>query len=224
MKQDQDHSQQQSTDRAGRIRGSHVLAGGVALAVLIAATIGVLSLRGGETEETYVFSSILVDPPEDAPALGLVTQHGDSFDADVLRGEVTLVYFGYTHCPDVCPTTLAGFGSAIAQLPADQRDEVQVVMVTVDPERDTPERLATYLANFNDDYIGLTGDDSALARVAEDWRIRVEYGPTLEDGSYFVGHPAFSLVLDRDMRKRLMVPSQMTATQLALDLAQLLEE
>jgi hypothetical protein len=167
MKQDQDHSQQQSTDRAGRIRGSHVLAGGVALAVLIAATIGVLSLRGGETEETYVFSSILVDPPEDAPALGLVTQHGDSFDADVLRGEVTLVYFGYTHCP---------------------------------------------------------GDDSALARVAEDWRIRVEYGPTLEDGSYFVGHPAFSLVLDRDMRKRLMVPSQMTATQLALDLAQLLEE
>ena len=205
-----------------------MLVGGGVLAVVIAVVIGVLSLTGGgdtaDSPEPHIFASILVDPPEQAPALDLVTQHGEPFQVDALRGRITLVYFGYTHCPDVCPTTLAGFGAAIARLPEAERDEVQVVMVTVDPRRDTPEHLETYLANFDDDYIGLTGDEAALARVAEDWRIRIEYGPELEDGGYFVGHPARSLVLDRNGQKRLLVPSQVTPDELALDLAQLIEE
>lgn len=205
-----------------------MLAGGGALALVIAIAIGVLSLTGGGEDvrrsEPHIFASILIDPPEQAPTLDLVTQHGEPFEVEALRGRVTLLYFGYTHCPDVCPTTLAGFGAAIASLPEAERDEVQVVMVTVDPRRDTPEHLETYLANFDDGYIGLTGDEAALARVAEDWRIRIEYGPELEDGGYFVGHPALSLVLDRDGQKRLMVPSQVTPDELALDLAQLIEE
>lgn len=224
MQQDQPSSETQPR----RMPGTIVLVGGGALALLIAVSIGVLSLTNGDggadEAEPHIFASILVDPSEQAPALDLVTQHGKPFDADTLRGHVTLVYFGYTHCPDVCPTTLAGFGAAIARLPEAERGEVQVVMVTVDPRRDTPDHLATYLANFDDRYIGLTGDDAALARVAEDWRIRIEYGPELEDGGYFVGHPALSLVLDRDGRKRLMVPSQVTPDELALDLAQLIEE
>ena len=114
-----------------------------------------------------------------------------------------MLFFGYTHCPDVCPTTLAELSQALQQL-GDDGKRVQVLMVTVDPARDTPELLAQYVSAFNPSFIGLRpADDAQLAKVAKDFRVYYAKAPGKTPGDYTMDHTAASYVFDPQGKLRL---------------------
>ncbi len=117
------------------------------------------------------------------------------------RGKVVTVFFGFTHCPDVCPTTLAEMAQVMKELGPDG-DKVQVLFVTVDPERDTPRVLQQYVPSFNPSFLGLYGDLEATARTAKEFKVFFQKQP-VKDGSYSVDHGAGTFVLDREGRLRL---------------------
>jgi protein SCO1 len=105
--------------------------------------------------------------PHPRPSFVLTDEHGKRYDfAARTKGKTTFLFFGYTHCPDICPTTMADVAAALRSLPASARDAVQVVFVTTDPKRDTPKALAAWLANFDADlttkFVGLTGPQSEI--------------------------------------------------------------
>jgi protein SCO1/2 len=120
------------------------------------------------------------------------------------RGKVVVVFFGYTHCPDVCPTTLADLKVAREQLGEDGK-RVQVLFVTVDPERDTRELLSNYVPTFDPSFLGLYGDPAATARVAKEFRVFYQKVPGKTPDSYTVDHTAGSYVFDPQGRLRLLV-------------------
>ena len=137
------------------------------------------------------------------------------------RGKVVLVNFGFTQCPDVCPTTLAELAGVVKRLGADG-SRVQVLFVTVDPKRDTAELLRQYVAAFHPDFLGMRGDEAATTRTTKSFGVyaAIQEGRTPE--SYTVNHSAQSFVFDPQGRLRLMVPPTLPAEALAADLRLLL--
>ena len=136
------------------------------------------------------------------------------------NGKVVVVFFGYTQCPDFCPTTLAELAQAKKALGA-AGDRVQVVFVTVDPERDTPEILKAYLANFGPDFIGLRGSLEQTAAVAQEFKVFYAKVPGKAPGSYSMDHSAASFVFDTHGQVRLYVPYGADPKAFAADLRQL---
>ncbi len=112
------------------------------------------------------------------------------------RGKLVLVFFGYTYCPDVCPTALLTLNNALKRLPETDRKRVQVIMISVDPERDTAKSLETFVKYFNPDFIGLTGTAEEIAQVAKNYLAYYEKQPGGTKISYQVGHSAFTYLLD----------------------------
>ncbi|HEY8425777.1 MAG TPA: SCO family protein [Limnochordales bacterium] len=166
-------------------------------------------------------------PPRQAPAFTLVDQHGRPFSSEQLRGKVTAVFFGYTYCPDVCPATVAMFARARQELArTSEADSVRFVFVSVDPERDTPERLARYLEPAGPDVIGLTGTPAQVEQVVAAWGVTAEKVPVSGGvpGAYTVAHTASVLLVDRSGRIRVQLPFGSTAEQLVHDIRQLLTE
>src|SRR3954470_7741148 len=137
------------------------------------------------------------------------------------RGKAVVLFFGFTHCPDVCPTTLADLAGVMKSLGPDA-DRVQVVFVTVDPERDTPEALAKYVGAFDPRFIALRGDPAATQRVAKEFKIYFE--KRKQGDSYTVDHSAQAYVLDPQGRLRLLVRHDRIGQDLAPDLRTLLRE
>lgn len=131
-------------------------------------------------------------------------------------GEVVVLFFGYTHCPDVCPTTLAELAAAMPSL-GETADEVHVVFVSVDPRRDTPADLADYVRRFDERFIGVTGDPETIADVASLYGIYYEAHGT--SGSYTVDHTATVSVLDREGYLKLVFPFGTPSEALAADIA-----
>ncbi len=160
------------------------------------------------------------EPPRAAPAFAL---RGSDGNADVgaarYRGKVVLLSFGFTHCPAVCPTTLATLAQARQQLGGAAAD-VQVVFVTVDPERDDAARIKAYLAAFDPSFVGATGRPEALAAV------RSSYGVTANRvamaDSYAVDHTSSVFLIDRDGRLRAMMPYGRSAKDFVHDVRVLL--
>ena len=120
------------------------------------------------------------------------------------RGKVVLVFFGYTQCPDVCPTTMAELARVMKQL-GTKADRVQVLFVTLDPERDTQALLAQYVPAFDPRFLGLRGDAAATAKVAKEFKIFFEKVPGKSAGSYTIDHTAGSYVFDANGAVRLFV-------------------
>ena len=137
------------------------------------------------------------------------------------KGKVVYLFFGFTHCPDVCPTTLADAAKVIKQLGKDG-GEVQVLFVTVDPKRDTPEVLAKYVPAFDPTFLGLYGDEAATRATARSFRVFYEIRPGTTPDNYSVDHSAGSYVFDRDGRLRLFVNYGMAPDKLAADVKKLL--
>ncbi len=137
------------------------------------------------------------------------------------RGKAVVLFFGFTQCPDVCPTTLADISAALKKLGPDA-DRVQVLFVTVDPERDTPELLAKYVTAFDPRFLALRGDLPATERAAKEFKIFFE--KRKEGDSYTVDHTAQTYVLDPQGRLRLLVRPERVGTDLADDLKTLLKE
>ena len=139
------------------------------------------------------------------------------------KGDVVLVFFGYTHCPDVCPTTLAEMKAVKAQL-GEQGKRFQVIFVTVDPERDTPELLANYVRAFDPTFLGLRGSPEATAEVAKDFKVFYQKVPGKTPDGYSVDHSAGSYVFDPQGRLRLFVRYGQTADKIAADIKTLLAQ
>lgn len=133
-----------------------------------------------------------------------------------------VLFFGYTYCPDVCPTTLAEYRRAKEQL-GPLADQVRFVFVTVDPERDTRERLATYVEIFDEDFVGLTGDTEVLARMYEDFGVVVSRVDNQDSSDYWLNHTAMSYVVDKDGAVRLVHLFGMTSEDMAKDIAALVK-
>ena len=138
------------------------------------------------------------------------------------RGRAVVVFFGFTHCPDVCPTTLADAAQAMRQL-GPEADRVQVLFVTVDPERDTREALAKYVPAFDARFLGLRGDPDATRRAAKEFKVYFEKRPGKTPEAYSVDHSAQSYILDAQGRLRLYVRHDRIAEDLAPDLRVLLK-
>jgi len=137
------------------------------------------------------------------------------------KGKAVVLFFGYTHCPDVCPTTLADLAQAMKQL-GPLADRVQVLFVTVDPERDTPAVLAQYVPAFDARFLGLRGDAAQTERVAKDFKIYYEKHEGKAPGEYSVDHSAQCYVFDPQGRLRLYVRHDRLAEDLVPDLRTLL--
>lgn len=171
-----------------------------------------------------------------APDFTLRSDHGDVTLSD-LRGRVTLLFFGYTSCPDICPLTLRRLAAVTAALDADAED-VQVVLVSVDPELDSPRRVAAYARGFDPSFIGLTGTRVELQRVAADYGIYMgepEPAPVSEDSvplpdhdghggsARLIAHSPYVFGIDRDGRMRLLWGGDASAEQIAADVRELLQ-
>ncbi len=138
------------------------------------------------------------------------------------RGKVVIVFFGYTHCPDVCPTTLAELKQVMGKLGADA-DRVQVLFITLDPERDTPKVLAQYVPAFDPRFLGLHGDAETTVKTAREFKVFFEKRDGTAPGSYTLDHTAASYAFDPAGRLRLYVKYDQIAT-LVDDIRTLLKE
>ena len=155
-------------------------------------------------------------------SLELTDHTGKARRLEDFRGKAVVVFFGFTHCPDVCPTTLADAAQAMRQLGPDA-DRVQVLFVSVDPERDTQEALAMYVPAFDARFLGLRGDLEATRRATKEFKVYFEKRPGKTPDDYSVDHSAQSYVLDPQGRLRLFVRHDRLAEDLAPDLRVLLK-
>jgi protein SCO1/2 len=137
------------------------------------------------------------------------------------RGKVVLLVFGFTQCPDVCPTTLSNAASAVRQMGEDGK-RVQVLFVSVDPKRDTPELLRQYVTAFHPDFLGMTGDAARVAKTTKDFNMYVAERPGKTADSYTVDHSTQMYAFDREGRVRLVIPATSSPAAIASDLKILL--
>jgi protein SCO1 len=152
----------------------------------------------------------------------LTDHNGKVRTLDDFKGKAVVMFFGYTHCPDVCPTTMSDLAQALKLLGKDA-GKVQVLFVTVDPARDTQTLLANYVPAFNPDFLGLYGDEAATAKVAKDFRIFYQKHQGKNEKSYDVDHTAGTYVFDPTGRLRLFMSYGQGAKYIAEDLQILLK-
>ena len=157
-------------------------------------------------------------------AFQLTDEDGQAVTQQQYRGKVVLLYFGYTHCPDVCPTTLATLALALRKLNPGQVDRVRVLFVSVDPKRDSPAVLKEYTKAFAPQVVGLTGNQDQLEALAKRYRVSYSYGKPDEDGNYDVYHSNAIFVFDGDGDVRLLARESDGGAGIAQDLIRLLTE
>ena len=137
------------------------------------------------------------------------------------KGKVLVVFFGFTHCPDVCPTSMAELSQTMEMLEDDAR-KVQVLMITVDPERDTADILAHYVKAFNPGFTGLTGSAEQLHKTAQSFKAYYAKAPGAAPGEYTMNHASSFYILDQDGEARVLISGNATAEMIAHDIRQLL--
>jgi len=137
-------------------------------------------------------------------------------------GKVVVVFFGYTQCPDVCPTTLLRF-KKVMKILGDDADRVQVIFITIDPERDTAEVLKAYLPLFDPRFLGLRGSAEETAAAAASFHVFYEKLPGPTPTSYVMNHSAFGYAIDKGGHARLLIPHNLEAGEVAQDLRYLIE-
>ncbi|MEM1944781.1 MAG: SCO family protein, partial [Nitrososphaerota archaeon] len=142
------------------------------------------------------------------PDFTLVDQYGREFTLSSVKGKVIMIYFGYTHCPDVCPLVLTKFKQLISALGADA-DKVALLFITTDPDRDTPEAMRSYIQHYSDRIVGLGGDPARVYEVLEKYNVYAAKGEVDERGNYFVDHFALILGADRKMILRMALTPDM---------------
>lgn len=170
-----------------------------------------------------VFKSGVFEPPRMAPELSLTASDGGELELERYRGKVVVLGFGFTNCPEICPTTLAKLARSRKILGTAAQD-LQVVYVTVDPERDNPQQMRAYLAGFDPTFIGGTGTPAQLARVYREYGIVAAKKAGPIRGLYGVDHSSFLYLIDREGRIRAMAPYGKSAEDIAHDAAILLRK
>ncbi len=170
------------------------------------------------------FKGALYGAPAPPPEFSLPATTGGTFTLSESRGKITLIFFGYTLCPDVCPQTLGTLRSAFSKLSPEARGQVQLVFITVDPNRDTLELLGGYLARFDSGYIGVVPDEAELESLEAGYALYAEVEPPDADGNYFVGHTGLTYVIDKVGNLRLGFFDGMSSDDIVHDLEILAEE
>ncbi len=172
----------------------------IAIAGFIALVLGLffsayLTNRGQLTEAQYrELGYFRFDEPRVIAPFHLTNESGDAVGLDSLKGQWSLLFFGFTYCPDICPTTMGVLNRAVERLDTDP----QVVLVSVDPERDSPEKLSVYLSAFNPVFKGYTGDFDEIVRFATGVNVAFGKVPGPEPGTYTVDHSVSIVVVDPD--------------------------
>jgi protein SCO1 len=182
---------------------------------------GFLGILGGCSPSTPKFKNADITGADFGKDLALTDHTGKARTLADFRGKVVVVFFGYTRCPDVCPTTMAELKMVLQQLGDDAR-RVQVLFVTVDPERDTQDLLAQYVPAFDSTFLGMRGDAQATAKVAKDFKIFYQKVPGAKPDTYTMDHTAGSYVFDPQGRLRLFVRHGGSREPLVADLRTLL--
>lgn len=163
--------------------------------------------------------------PYDVPKVALHDTAGDAYDlAKDTTTPLTLVFFGYTHCPDVCQVVMATIASALNRLDESAREDVSVVFVTTDPDRDTPEVLRAYLDRFNPDFVGLTGDLDEIVALGEGMGVSIAKGQELPDGGYEVDHSTPVIGVEGKGEAPIVWTQTVSAAQLAEDITAMVED
>jgi protein SCO1/2 len=172
---------------------------------------------------TPTFKSTDISGVEWGGDFTLSAHTGKPVKASDFSGKVVIMFFGYTHCPDICAPTLVKLDQAVKRL-GDEAKNVQVLFITVDPEHDTVKQLAGFIPPFNPSFIGLTGSDKEIAAVASEYK--VAYGKNLQSkpGQVLVDHSTGILVKDRKGKLRLLVKNSVTVEDLDHDIRVLLKE
>lgn len=152
----------------------------------------------------------------------LMSETKETVSAGQWTGKPALLFFGYTQCPDVCPGTLQSLNQAIAQLPEARRDDINVLFVSVDPARDTPEVLSAYTDFYGPQFVGLTGNETQLRDLAKRYRTTFGYDQPDDNGYYAVSHSSAIYGFDREGQARVLLRSNLPTDQLSSDLETLL--
>ena len=170
------------------------------------------------------FHGAVAEPPLAVPSVTLTDEREETVRLTDYRGEVVLLYFGYTNCPDACPMALSTLARARGALEEDG-ERVRVLFITVDPERDTPERLASFVHRFDPTFAGLTGAPEALARVFQAFGVAAEKATHSDStAAYDVAHASLTYVVDQQNRLRLAYPPTVNTADIAADVRILLGE
>src|SRR5688572_2410723 len=205
-----------SLRRAGAVRRC--------LTVLTLAAVLLIGLSGCLPGESYKYHGGVLDPVKAAPPLDLTDQHGQPFSLTTAEEKVRLLYFGYTTCPDFCPTTLTDFLTVKEEL-GDEANEVEFILVTVDPERDTQARLQEYLDFFDPEFVGLRGDQSQTDAALRGYGVFAQKSE--QPGSatgYLVDHSTLIYVLDEKGNLRLTYAYGTDPADITVDVRHLLDD
>ncbi len=196
--------------------GLAALARATILSIVLAATLAGCAPRGGP----YALADVGGHLPD--LAFSLTGEDGRPVEADAFRGHLALVYFGYTHCPDVCPETMARLMQVLALLGPDA-NAVRILFVSVDPARDTPALLRAYVGAFDAAHaFGLTGSAGQIESLAKRYRVAYQIEPRDPSGDYAVSHSSAVYVFDAQGRARLLATEQDTPAAIAGDLRKLI--
>lgn len=152
----------------------------------------------------YEFRGTVLEPPNPAPELPLTDQFGNEFRLSNYRGKIVLLFFGFTHCPDICPAALGDLKRVMEKLGNDA-EKVQVVLVSVDPERDTPDLMQRYLAAFHPTFLGLNGDRAVLEKAYKDYGVTAIRRDLPNSGlGYTIDHSGYIYAIDQAGNWRLL--------------------
>ncbi|MGD8552289.1 MAG: SCO family protein [Anaerolineales bacterium] len=186
-------------------------------------TISLIVFLSGCSRANRSLNGSPYDPPRPAPDLELLTMTGEPFSLSDDRGKIVLVYFGYTYCPDICPTTLAEVKLVFEEL-GDRAEDINLIMVTVDPERDTPGVLQTYLNRFHPRFLGLWGEGRQLEDVMAAYGVFAQKEPSDDPDQYLVSHTARLFLIDQQGYLRTNYSFGTPREEILSDLTLLLDE
>lgn len=183
-----------------------------------------LAACGGEDGDGALSGTVL-DPPFEVASTPLTDTDGEPFSlTEDTTKPLTLVFFGYTHCPDICQTVMSSLATAMTRLDAEDRERVGVVFVTTDPARDTADVLKRYLEHFDPTFVGLTGELDTIVDVAKPLGVGVTQGERLPSGGYDVTHGTTITAVDADDRGTVYWSEATSSADFAADIHSLLDE
>lgn len=163
---------------------------------------------------------VVIDDPLPAAPLRLAHVDGSTFDLAAQRGKIVALYFGYTHCPDICPTTLSDWARARQAL-GRRAERVTWVFVSLDPERDTPEKAAVYARQFDSTFVGLSGSEVTIDSLKHAWGIAAWKEGDVTGNAYAVAHPAQTFVVDGEGRLAMFLEPGVPGAEMARSLRRL---
>lgn len=199
-----------------------LLTGIVTTAILV---FGLGCRPGNDGARTVGYRGTVLPQPREKVEFTLTDTEGEPFEfVAETAGFLTLVFFGYTYCPDVCPIHMANIGTVLKDLPFEVRRQIRVIFITTDPERDTPQRLRTWLDNFDTSFIGLRGTQEEVNEIAVSLGLPPSVKLETEEGGYEVGHSAYVMAFTKDGRAHVIYGFGTRQADWAHDLPKLVNE